>query len=126
MALTFRGTSIPGTHEAPRLQTPEPRMMNMEFFGVNGESQITGERGAREFTIRIWIHNAFTQANLFAAMNTLDGQVGKNGVLVESGNVSRTFNDCTFLGYTEEVGPLPSPHLGWISIGVLKFRQLKV
>ena len=128
MALTFKGVSIPGSNEDIQVPPFEVRTQEMEFFGLDGASEITGGYIPREIYCRHWFYNNYsTAAQLIAALATIHGLVGQNGTLVRSGNVSASYPNCTFKGFFPEPGTgiVPPSGFGWYAIGALRFRQLR-
>lgn len=140
--ISFAGTDIPGTHESPVRAVPNLQKLRSEFFGVIGESELTGGRKGRAITIRILIHNRYSQSGaLMQFLFTLDQLVGTNGVLqIQNGpygGVQATYPACTFEGFANDsspdAGPLPdmtgaldgSAPSWWIQ-GTLNFYQLNV
>lgn len=135
---------FPGTHASPVFMAPELQTVRTKFFGVKGESEITGESGARAISIHIRVHGQFTQSqSLMAILDSFDKQVGRHGTLrilsgqgtIWAGGVPREYPNTTFEGFTkdggDDSGPLPD-NVGlldgttpsWWVDGTLVFHQL--
>lgn len=144
MMLSFRGTPIPGPHQAPEIGPPTHESVITKYFGLLGESEIVGATGGRMIMYPIWlIDTGFTTAKkVVQFLEKLDGMVSQNGTLIESGNIDRTHADCTFHGFTPQ-GPIIPDIAGtlvtaarngnhtvipglYFQFGILAWRQLTV
>jgi hypothetical protein len=137
--IKFRGIQINGTHDLILAHPPELQVVRTYFWGLRGESEIVGGKAGRALTCYIWLHNRYAnRLDIENAITTINSWVGENGVLVEEdthNNVTLTFNEVTFEGFTREViqgrdsnGPLRdyagTIDGGWFQPGTLAFRQL--
>ena len=109
MALTFDNLPVAGTHGPVLTLPPALQTKRTKFFGVKGESEIRGERGGRYIYTDIWLHDEYTSAaELATIIDELDVAVGTHGDLDVSGEVPRTYENCTFEGFTPiEPGIMP-------------------
>lgn len=132
MSVTFDGEEIPGTVISFAVPPRELQARRTKFFGVNGESQITGGLGGRTLQIPMWLHSdAFNTANdLGTYIDSLDWFIGTTGVLdVDSPADHPQFDHCTFEGAVLMPDPgIIYDHAGglgghWIAFIVLQFRQ---
>ena len=126
MAITFRGTSINGTHGEILAKPWDLDAVRTHFQSVIGESEIQGQRGGRMIVIpEMWLHgNYLSSSTAAAAIETINRMIGMNGSLVESGTISRTHRNCTLEGFEVERGPIYDGAIKWFVIGSLVFRQL--
>lgn len=147
MALKFDGTEIPGEHGPIVRGAPEVRVRPVQVFQLAGEGQIVGKPAGRNLSVRVLLHKKYegeTPDKLLEMLATLDGKIGTNGTLEETGNVPQKFNYCTFMGWEpipeqgqSEPGPLKDiagtldadndgqPIYGWFQLILLHFRQLR-
>lgn len=123
--LSLAGLQFHGVHGEILPAPFDFPIKRFKAFGVIGESEIQGGLGGRDLLTEIWLHNSYSSAaNLESAINSLHSYSGHHGTLTETGTVSRTWKNCTFIGYAQKRGPIYSQKLGWFSIGDLLFRQL--
>lgn len=133
MAITFRGTSIPGIHGEILTPAPEPLRSEVRTMGLRGATEVRGKTGARDFTLE---HTLFNDYSTSSACNTaivnLEALVNTNGSLVETGAIERTFGLCNLVGVRRIRGPIPctgassiSGYSGWMAVLELTFRQLR-
>lgn len=101
-----------------------------QFFGVLGESHITGEPFGRELSCDL-VFDGYTGGPdaLETDLRTLDSKIGKlTGTLTEVlGSDTRTFPQCTFVGYQALGEPFRdgSGQNGWVLFTRLFWRQRK-
>lgn len=129
MALAHNGTSIPGSHESLQLAAAELPIVRSRYFGLAGETEIVGARGGRAISVRLVLHNGYSNAAAcLTALDTLLGRQGEHGTLAETGNLTRDFANTTLKSVTLEQGPLPPSGTisGWFALCTLQFRQLKL
>lgn len=125
MALAFRSVAIPGTHGPLQISPWGVQVARTQYFGVEGESEITGERTGRDIVVESWWHASYvTAAALQTAIDNFNKDVPINGTLVEAGNVNRTFDRCTLMGAFIKQGPIPPSTIGWFAIVEIRWRQL--
>jgi hypothetical protein len=124
MALTFRGTAIPGTHGRMQFGNWGVQAVRTTYFGLAGTSELRGERTGRELVMESWFHNSFaTAALLEAAIETLNRSMLTNGKIVQTGAIARTLQRCTFEGIKITDGPLPSNTIGyWAQVEIRWFQ----
>lgn len=133
MAITFRGTSIPGIHGEILTPAPEPLRSEVMTMGLRGATEVRGQTGARDFTFEHTLFNSYsTSSACNDAIVNLEALVNTNGSLVETGNISRTFGNCTLISVRRILGPIPvtgassaSGYSGWMAVIELTFRQLR-
>lgn len=130
MALVFNNQSIPGLHSAAMFGPAPQRMLQTEYFGVDGVIEIDGGRGARTIEYELLTFAAESRSNLDAVLDQLATLEGTVGVLSESGNLAKSFAECRFEGFTHDGrGPIPdvagqiAGANGWIVRGRLRFFQ---
>lgn len=133
MALTFRGTSIPGIHSDLVAPSPDLQRTATVSSGLRGESELVGKTGGGEFEVEIHLFNTYsTAAAVYTAIENLRRMQGKNGRLAESG--SRTFSEdnVTLIRVDLIRGPMPclgsstkTGFSGWMANLRLIFRRLK-
>lgn len=125
MGLAFRSVAIPGTHGELQVSPWGVQVARTQYFGVEGESEITGERTGRDIVVESWWHSSYqSAAALQTAIDNFNKDVPINGTLVESGTISRTFARCTLMGVFVKRGPIPSNSIGWFAIVEIRWRQL--
>lgn len=125
MALAFRSTTIPGTHGPIKFGNWGVQNVRTQYFGLEGTSELRGERTGREIVIESWYHNSFaTAAALEAALEVLNQSVPTNGKLVQTGTIARTLQRCTFEGGTITSGPLYDVRIGWWAEVTFRWYQL--
>lgn len=102
-----------------------------QFMGVKGESHIVGQPWGREITCDITIDGYATNQAIEVDLQTLDSKIGNlTGDLTETiGAGTRTYDDCTFLGY--QVFPPGifydgSGSNGWVCFLRLVWRQRRI
>ena len=133
MAITFRGTSIPGIHGEILTPAPEPLRSEVMTMGLRGATEVRGKTGARDFTLEHTLFDSYsTSSACDTAIVNLESLVNTNGTLVETGLVSRTFANCTLISVRRMRGPIPvtgassaSGYSGWMAVLELTFRQLR-
>jgi len=130
MTLKFRNLTIPGTHQTVTPAPPTLKTRNDLVWGQHGEIQVYGGQGGRPVSVTMVFHNSWTtEKKLEKALFGLLKLTGTNGTLKETGNVTRTFADCTFDGVEELSGPLEdiagTIDGGWFIDIRLNFYQLK-
>lgn len=133
MAITFRGTSIPGIHGEILTPAPEPLRSEVMTMGLRGATEVRGKTGARDFTLEHTLFDSYsTSSACDTAIVNLESLVNTNGSLVETGLVSRTFANCTLISVRRMRGPIPvtgassaSGYSGWMAVIELTFRQLR-
>lgn len=133
MAITFRGTSIPGIHGEILTPAPEPLRSEVMTMGLRGATEVRGKTGARDFTLEHTLFDSYsTSSACDTAIVNLESLVNTNGSLVETGLVSRTFANCTLISVRRMRGPIPvtgassaSGYSGWMAVLELTFRQLR-
>lgn len=125
MAVTFRSALIPGLPGEPKIDPWDVQVARTQFFAVQGESELRGDRGGRSITWPwFWYASYTTAAQLEAAIELLNKDCPINGTIVETGAISRTLQRCTLMGIAIKKGPLPSSHLGfWAEVEIM-WRQL--
>lgn len=106
--------------------------MTAQFFGVRGESHLIGERCGRLLSCELTLEYS-SEANLFAAIQTLDDKLGTlTGTLTVVSGSTYTFEECTFTNYVM----LPADQQGntffkdaagnqWVAFVRLFWRQRK-
>ena len=128
MALAFRSVAIPGLHGELKFSPWDVQVSRTQFFAVQGESELRGDRGGRDIKVEsIWYSaptGYTTAAQLEAAIELLNKDCPINGTLAETGAISRTLQRCTLMGVAIKLGPLPSAHLGWWAQVEIMWRQL--
>ena len=133
MAITFRGTSIPGIHGEILTPAPEPLRSEVSTMGLKGATEVRGQTGGRDFTFQHTLFNGYTTSSACdSAIVNLEALQNTNGSLVETGLISRTFRNCTLISVRRTRGPIPvtgassvSGYSGWMATLELTFRQLR-
>jgi hypothetical protein len=133
MAITFRGTSIPGIHGEILTPAPEPLRSEVQTMGLRGATEVRGQTGARDFTFEHTLFNGYaSSSDCETALVNLEALTNTNGSLVETGLISRTFANCTLMTVRRVRGPIPvtgassaSGYSGWMAVIELTFRQLR-
>ncbi|TXH10550.1 MAG: hypothetical protein E6R03_15325 [Hyphomicrobiaceae bacterium] len=135
MALTFRGTSIPGQHGEILTPAPEPLRSEVQTMGLKGATEVRGQTAARDFSVEVTLYNSYsTSLACDTAIVNLEAMVNTHGSLVETGNISRTFANCTLVAVRRIRGPIPvsgsvtissGTYTGWMAMLELTFRQLR-
>jgi len=133
MAITFRGTSIPGIHGEILPPAPEPLRSEVATAGTRGATEVRGQTAAREFQVNVTLFNSYsTSSACNTAIVNLEALQNTNGSLVETGLISRTFGNCTLVSVRRLRGPIPvsgassvSGYSGWMAELELTFRQLR-
>jgi len=97
--IKFNGRIYSGSHGPIVATSPENHVRRVKYWDLSGEAEVRGLRGGRNISVEILLHDSYSQNQLIAELNTIDSKVGTNGALVETGNVQRTFQNCTFDGY---------------------------
>lgn len=133
MALTFKGTSIPGIHGDLIAPSPEVQRTETATSGLRGISELRGELTGGEFVVNVTLFNSYsTAAACYSAIAALRNLQGKNGTLAETGN--RTFSEAnvTLVDVALNRGPIPctgastvSGYSGWMAELQLRFRRLR-
>ncbi|MES2793209.1 MAG: hypothetical protein V4719_26605 [Planctomycetota bacterium] len=125
MPLTFRGTPIPGLHGRPKFGPWGVQLTRTTYFGLEGESEIRGERTGRDIVMESVFYNSFVSGEqLENAIETLNKNVPTNGKIVQTGAINRTLQRCTFEGITMKGSPLPDNKIGWWVEVEIRWRQL--
>jgi hypothetical protein len=133
--LTIVGETVTGIIHGTLAEPPELQRREIKYWGVKGSTEIFGERGARDFEVRMTVFANYSAATLTAAMKTWDRMTGDHGDVVVTNNDngwSRTFKNVTFLGFLRGTDPTdgPVPDVagtldgGWWITGTFKFRQI--
>lgn len=135
--LTFNGVAFQGLPLEFVPAAPEYLFFRTHFAGVNGVSEITGGRGARTISIPVVVFGKFLTRD--AIQEYVDNNLNREGLAlngqlayVSTGTQrwNRTYDDCTFEGFSllsppgflpDEAGTLDG---GWWCLGALKFTQL--
>jgi hypothetical protein len=135
MAITFRGTSIPGIHGEILPPAPEALRSETVTAGTRGATEVRGQTGARDFVVEVTLYNSYsTSSACNTAIVNLEALQNTNGSLVETGLISRPFGNCTLLSVRRLRGPIPvsgstsispSTYTGWMATLELTFRQLR-
>lgn len=129
MSLSHSGFSFDGSHGLiVPLQPFELPVVVGQFFGVRGESHIVGETFGRDISCDITFDGYADLEDLQADMEEIDSKIGVlTGDLTETiGGKTRTFVDCTFMGYQQSPrGPFwdGSGQNGWVIDLRLFWRQ---
>ena len=97
--LKFNGRVYSGSHGALVVGSPEQHVRRVKYWDLPGEAEIVGRPGGRNITVDLLLHDTYTQDQLVSELSNMDDRIGTNGTLKESGNVSRTYKNCTFDGY---------------------------
>jgi hypothetical protein len=136
MAITFSSTDIPGSHLLMVPSFGYQRQQN-EVFGSQGATVLVGQTITREIVIDSWIYDPeategdpgdFPDGG--SVQDFLDGGFASPGdvdTLEETGNLTRTFDNCEYKGYEPILGPLPpggTIFSWWIHVK-LHFLQLQ-
>lgn len=107
---------------------PELRLHVGSFFGVKGESHITGEVGGQDLICEIFLEGYATLPLLQTDVDALNARKGTlTGTLTETidGN-DRTFPQCTFLGFQPAGPPFRDGVTNnWVQFGTLLWRWRK-
>jgi hypothetical protein len=133
MALTFKGTSIPGIHGDLIAPSPEVQRTETATSGLRGISELRGELNGGEFVVNVTLFNGYSNAAaVYSAIATLRNLQGKNGALVESGNRSFSESNVTLVDVALNRGPMPcngastvGTFTGWMAELQLRFRRLR-
>jgi hypothetical protein len=133
MAITFRGTSIPGIHSDILTPAADPLRTETVTAGTRGATEVRGQTGAREFVVRVTLFNSYsTSSACVSAIVNLEALQNTNGTLVENELIAQTFKNCTLLNVRRLRGPIPctgassrSGYSGWMAELELTFRQLR-
>lgn len=107
---------------------PEQQIVVAQFFGVLGESHITGETWGRDLVCRIRLDGYASTAALQTAIETIESKAMQlTGTLTETiGGNDRTWEQCTFLGIELPQDPFNDPHRNWTQLNAfLRWRQRK-
>lgn len=123
MPLTFASLVIPGTSGPIKPGDWSFDVIETKYFAVEGVSQTTGERGARDLMCNIWLYNSYNLSTLNTAFRNLQAKIGKHGTLVDG--LAVTWSDCTLMSVSVRTGPVNSPPIGWMYDLDLKWRQLR-
>lgn len=129
-------------------ETPKANFRNTMFFGVNGESEISGGAGGRNISVECWIFDktwvvAGGDTLLLNYIKSLEEKIqdGIFGALQISGNVNFTYNNCKLrevnrdpeltprideIGMFVTVDPGDDPIPVWWSKISLVFHQLSI
>lgn len=109
MPLNFAGLPIPGFILASDHDPPSSEVERTHFAGLDGVVQIKLGKGGRylRYLVELSDRSFTTAAPLTALLKKLDDAVQTDGRLVESGNFSRTFLNCTFEGCKKLYDPIP-------------------
>lgn len=137
--ITFNGKQIKGTHDAVAYSSPELQVSRTYFWGLQGESEITGGKSGRNMTVYMWLHDKHSSRTAIEdRVKEIMTWVGEHGVLVETdarNSMTKTYENVTFTGVEpitfpnrESVGPIKdyagTVDGGWIQAVNLKFYQL--
>ena len=131
MAVKFDGLTFAGTHGTAMEGSWTSQSLRRYYFGLYGQTEKRGGRGARELTVDITLHDTYSD---FAALhgflkNKLNRKINKHGTLeVKDDNIQQTFKNVTFDRFDWTQPPLADDagtvDGGWWMSGVLRFTQL--
>lgn len=129
MSLVHDGFNFVADSHGP-VRQPRPAelpVLRGQFFGVKGESHITGEPWGVELVAEVELAGHADIDSLYQGIANINDQAGKlTGTLTQTiKGVSRDFPKCTFLGFaaTEDAFLDGSGVNGWIQKGRLLWRQ---
>lgn len=118
---TFYGTQ--GPFQWGRWDNP---LQRSKISGLEGVSILVLERGSREFSTEIWIHNNFASAAaLRTYLGTIETHANVEGRLVRPSPLAATIESVRFDSMDLMEEAIPSSHLGWFAIARLNFEQLR-
>eukprot|EP00913_Durusdinium_trenchii_P028459 g26687.t1 len=96
-----------------------------KFFGVIGESEIRGEPGGRDLTCRMTLRGYASETALIAAFNEIASKANQlTGTLTVTGNLAKTFGNCTFKGVAKSRTIRNAVDDTYLSEIALTWRQL--
>jgi len=126
MSFTHAGFSFNGTQgpfEWGRWDNP---LQRSKISGLEGVAITVLERGSRDFSTDMWIHNNFgSAAALRTYLGTIEQHANEEGSLVRPSPLSGTIESVRFDSMDLEMEAIPSSNLGWFAIVRLNFEQLK-
>ena len=140
MSIEFRGHRIPGTHGVVVAAMPNLNVRRRYYWGLFGESEVTGAPKGRVLTVSIWLHGGYvTRTGLERYIdNSLLPLIKAHGHLVEKDRYGTrlTYKGVTFTGfqrlpfaYRKDADPIRdyagTVDGGWVQSGTLWFYQVK-
>lgn len=103
----------------------ELRDVRGNFFGVGGEVEIRGERGARDLLCHFTLSGFATAAAALIAFKTIEAQTNRlSGTLTVTGNLAAAYGNCTFKGAVRDRIVRDAATGTFLFRGVLRWRQL--
>jgi len=139
--LSFNGQQFPcgELHSTLHKHSYEILTTRTNFWGLDGVSEIFGEAISPEIIeADVWLYEGFTydengMGALLAYLEELDLRRGENGILQQSGLITKQFHNCTFEGFEYvtldgQTRPDPVPLCGncnWMQAGTLKWTTLR-
>lgn len=145
--ITFDKLKIAEHHGPLIVGAPEVPIRRAKYWDVWGEGEVVGQQGGRNIFVSVLIHGGYTLKQFIKQIESLEGKLGVNGTLEETGDLVRTYKRCTLdtfepmpLAGQEEPGPLPDCGVltytnsngqqvldnGYFAGYQLRFRQLLV
>jgi hypothetical protein len=105
----------------------EPEIVEEKFFGVQGVSHLIGAPGGRDLSCEFWLTGYVSAIALGNDLQEIDSKIGLLlGSVAITGNITGSYNNCTFLGYRRGARFYDGSGLnGWMIQGQLIWRQRK-
>lgn len=72
----------------------------------------------------VWKNSYSTAVALEQAIEVLNRTAPINGTIARTGPINDSYPNCTLMGATIKLGPLPSTQHGWWAIVEIRWRQL--
>lgn len=109
MALNFAGQPIPGINFDPQIDPPSAEVVRTHYAGLNGVTEVQLGKGGRyiRYQVELFDRSFTTAAHVIDLLKQFDDRVLTSGILRETGNITRTFRNCTFEGCTPFHLPIP-------------------
>jgi len=123
MPLNFAGQPIPGLVFDPDIDPPAIQVVRTHYAGLKGETEINLGEGGRyiRFPVELCDASFRDAAAVTALLKKFDERIGATGDLKQTGNIVRTFKNCTFEGCKKLHEPIPD-HAKTLISGVVSYH----
>jgi hypothetical protein len=125
MSITQDGYTYPAAvHGKIQATPPDVVLQTSKYPAVSGESHLIGRSGGRDLWTTATLRGYSTPAALDLAIALLNRKVSElTGRLTVTGSYAGIYDKCTFVGFYPDEEQHQDPYYGWMTRGILRWRQ---